>query len=110
MRMLHSNERRTEKSGDDRNAFLQRKRRLRDDKEWNKMFRKFRIIDIDTDRLCGLAVRVSGSRSRGPGFDSRPYQIFWQVRGLERGPLSLVITTEELIEKRSSGSGLENRD
>jgi hypothetical protein len=27
-----------------------------------------------------------------------------------RGPLSLVITTEELLEKRSSGSGLENRD
>jgi hypothetical protein len=53
-------------------------------------------------------VRVSGYRSRGPRFDSRPYQIFWQVRGLERGPLSLVITTEELLEKRSSGSGLEN--
>jgi hypothetical protein len=38
------------------------------------------------------------------------YQIFWQVGGLERGPLSLVITTEELLEKRNSGSGLENRD
>jgi hypothetical protein len=38
------------------------------------------------------------------------YQIFWEVGGLERGPLSLVITTEELLEKRSSGSGLENRD
>jgi hypothetical protein len=49
-------------------------------------------------------------RSRGPGFDSRPYQIFWQVGGLERGPLSLVTTTEELLEWRSSGSGLENRD
>jgi hypothetical protein len=43
-------------------------------------------------------------------FDSRPYQIFWQVGGLERGPLSLVITTEELFGKTSSGSGLENRD
>jgi hypothetical protein len=30
--------------------------------------------------------------------------------GLERGPLSLVITTEELLERRSSGSGLENRE
>jgi hypothetical protein len=30
--------------------------------------------------------------------------------GLERGPLSLVSTTEELLEKKSSGSGLENRD
>jgi hypothetical protein len=28
------------------------------------------------DRLCGLVVRVSSYRSRGPGFDSRPYQIF----------------------------------
>jgi hypothetical protein len=36
------------------------------------------------DRLCGLAVRVSGYRSRGPGFDYRRYQIFWDVVGLER--------------------------
>jgi hypothetical protein len=62
------------------------------------------------DRLCGLVVRVSGYRSRGPGIDSQPYQIFWQVGGLERGPLSLVITTEELLEWKSSGFGLENRD
>jgi hypothetical protein len=43
------------------------------------------------------------------GFDSRRYQISWEVVGLERGPLSLVSTTEELLgEKESSGSGLEN--
>jgi hypothetical protein len=30
--------------------------------------------------------------------------------GLERGPLSLVSTIEELLEIKSSGSGLENRD
>jgi hypothetical protein len=30
--------------------------------------------------------------------------------GLERGPLSLVGTIEELLEGKSSGSGLENRD
>jgi hypothetical protein len=29
-----------------------------------------------TDRLCGLVVRVPGYRSRGPGSDSRRYQIF----------------------------------
>jgi hypothetical protein len=30
--------------------------------------------------------------------------------GLERGPLSLVSTTEELLERISSSYGLENRD
>jgi hypothetical protein len=29
-----------------------------------------------TNRLCGLVARVSAYRSRGPGFDSRGYQIF----------------------------------
>jgi hypothetical protein len=43
-------------------------------------------------------------------FDSRRYQIFWEVVGLERGPPSLVSTTEELLERRSRGSRLENRD
>jgi hypothetical protein len=43
-------------------------------------------------------VRVSGYRSRGPEFDSRLYQIFREVGGLERGPLSLVRTIEELLE------------
>jgi hypothetical protein len=28
------------------------------------------------DHLCCIVVRVSGYRSRGPGFDYRPYQIF----------------------------------
>jgi hypothetical protein len=31
-------------------------------------------------------------------FDSRSYQILWEVVGLERGPLSLVSTIEELTE------------
>jgi hypothetical protein len=30
--------------------------------------------------------------------------------GLERGSLSLVSTTEELLERKSRGSDLENRD
>ena len=49
-------------------------------------------------RLCGLVVRVSGYRYRGLGFDSRRYQIFWVAVCLERGPLSLVRSTEELLE------------
>jgi hypothetical protein len=47
---------------------------------------------------CGLVVRVFGYRSRGPEFDSRRVQIFWEAAGLERGPLSLVRTIEELLE------------
>jgi hypothetical protein len=30
--------------------------------------------------------------------------------GLERGPLSLVSTIEELLERKSSGSGLDTRE
>jgi hypothetical protein len=44
---------------------------------------------------------------RKSGFDCRRYQIFWEVVGLERGPLSLVGMMEELIERKSSGFGLE---
>jgi hypothetical protein len=54
-------------------------------------------------------VRVPGYRSRAPGFDSRRYQIFWEVVGLEWDPLSLVGIIEELLEWKSSGSGQENR-
>jgi hypothetical protein len=44
------------------------------------------------------------------GFDYRLYQIFWEVVGLKRGPLSLVSTIEELPEKKSSGSKSKNWD
>jgi hypothetical protein len=47
---------------------------------------------------------------QGSVFDSRRYQIFWEVVGLEPGPLSLGSTTEELLGRKSSGSGLENRE
>jgi hypothetical protein len=50
------------------------------------------------DRFCGLVVTVSGYRSRGSGFDSWRFQIFWEATGLERGPFSLMRTTEELLE------------
>jgi hypothetical protein len=48
------------------------------------------------DRLCGLVVRVPGYRSR----------FFWEVVGLERGPLSLV----SALGRKSSGSGPENEN
>jgi hypothetical protein len=43
-------------------------------------------------------------------FDSRRCQIFWEIVGLKRGPLSLVSTIEELLERKSSGSDLESRE
>jgi hypothetical protein len=61
-------------------------------------------------RLCGLVVRVSGYRSRDVGFDSRALPDFLRSKGLERDPLSLVRTIEELLEWKSSGSGPVNRD
>jgi hypothetical protein len=44
--------------------------------EIHKRIYQFYLIIAYVDRLCGLVVRVSSYRSRGPGFDSRPYQIF----------------------------------
>jgi hypothetical protein len=46
------------------------------------------------DRLCGLVVRVLDYRSRGPGYYKK------KVVGLELGPLSLVSTTEELLDRK----------
>jgi hypothetical protein len=56
------------------------------------------IISRFRDHLCGLVVRVLDYRSRGPGFDSRALQK--KVMGLERGPLSPVNTTEELLDRK----------
>jgi hypothetical protein len=39
-------------------------------------------------------------RFRGPGFDSRA--LLKKVVGLERGPLSLLSTTEELLERKAA--------
>jgi hypothetical protein len=51
------------------------------------------------DRLCGLVVRVLGYRSGGPG--SIPGTTRKKkVVGLERGPLSLLSTTEELLDRK----------
>jgi hypothetical protein len=53
---------------------------------------------MTTDRLCGLVVRVLGYRFGGPG--SIPDTAKKKVVGLERGPLSLVSTTEERLERK----------
>jgi hypothetical protein len=67
-------------------------------------------LSITEFRLCGLVVRVPGYRYRGLRFQSRGYQIFREVVGLERGPFNRVSIIEELLERKSSGSGLECRE
>jgi hypothetical protein len=44
------------------------------------------------------------------GFGSRRYHNFRKVVGLERGPLSLMNTIQELLERKSRGSGLEHQN
>jgi hypothetical protein len=51
------------------------------------------------------SLQIQRSRVRYPALPD-----FWEVVGLERGPLSLVSITEELLRRNSSGSGLENRE
>jgi hypothetical protein len=50
--------------------------------------------------LCGLVVRVLGYRSGGPDSIPGTTRIKKKLVGLERGPLSLVSTTEELLDRK----------
>jgi hypothetical protein len=50
------------------------------------------------DRLRGLVVKVPGYRSKGQGSISGTTKK--NVMSLERGPLSLVSTTEELLDRK----------
>jgi hypothetical protein len=55
---------------------------------------------VTNDRLCGLVVRLLGYRSGGPGSIPGTTRGEKKVMGLERGPLSLVSTTEELLDRK----------
>jgi hypothetical protein len=57
------------------------------------------IVGKQKDRLCGLVVKSSWLQIRRPGFDSRHYHKK-KVVGLERGPLSLVSTIEDLLDRK----------
>jgi hypothetical protein len=63
---------------------------------------------------AGRPLRSSGQsfwpHIQRSGFDSLRYHIFWEIVSLERGPLRLVSTIKELLERKSSCSGLEIRD
>jgi hypothetical protein len=77
---------------------------------------KLQTMRYKPDRLCGLVARVLGYRFGDPGSIPGTTRFSGgkkrgkQVVGLERGPLSLVSTTEELRGRKSSGSCLENRE
>jgi hypothetical protein len=68
------------------------------------------MLLIGYDRpLMWSSGQSSWLQIRRPGFDSQHYQIFWggggkkkkkTVVGLERDPLSLVSTTEELLDRK----------
>jgi hypothetical protein len=60
--------------------------------------------------LCSSSGQSSWLQIQRSGFDSRCYQIFWEVVGLERSPLSLVSTIEELLGRNSIGSDLKIRE
>jgi hypothetical protein len=64
--------------------------------------------------LTGPPLWSSGQSSwlqiQRSGFDSRRYQIVWEVVGLERGSLGLVSTIEGLLGRKHRGSGLESRE
>jgi hypothetical protein len=62
------------------------------------MYDNLKFLLCWEDRLCGLVVKVLGYRSGGPG--SIPVTTRKKVVGLERGPLSLVSTTEELLDRK----------
>jgi hypothetical protein len=53
----------------------------------------------ELDRLCGLVVRVLGYRSGGPGSIPGTTRKK-EVMGLEWGPLSLMSTTEEILDRK----------
>jgi hypothetical protein len=64
---------------------------------WSNIHFNINLPSMIKDRLCGLVVRVLGYRSGGPGSIPGTTKIK-RVVGLERGPLSLVSTTEVLLD------------
>jgi hypothetical protein len=82
---------------------------------WEPTIVWLRFINIYTDPVSLWPPLWSSGQSlwlqiHMNGFDSRRYQIYWELVSLERGPLSLENTIEELHEIKSSGSDLESRE
>jgi hypothetical protein len=85
---------------------------------WSRMFTSLRSNQIFLlSSKCisvGLPLWSNGQSSwlqiQRSGFGSRHYHIFWELVDLQRGPLSLMRTTEKLLGWKNSGSGLETRE
>jgi hypothetical protein len=63
-------------------------------------FSSSRLLLSHIDPLCGLVVRVLGYRSGGLGSIPGTTRKKKRLVGLERDPLSLVSTTEELLDRK----------
>jgi hypothetical protein len=74
------------------------------------LFSRIYVYICQTEPPLWSSRQSSWLQIQRSGFDPLGYQIFCKVVGLERGPLSLVSTIEELLGINSSGPGLENRD
>jgi hypothetical protein len=64
---------------------------------------KFVFTVVTSDRLCGLVVRVLGYRSGGPGLIPGTTRKK-EVVGLEQGPLSVMSTIEELLDRKAAAA------
>jgi hypothetical protein len=75
------------------------------------MLKKFFTCCVPVKQLLNkkLTYILPGYIPGSLGFDSWCYQIFCDV-GLEWPPSILVRINEELLERKCSGSGLENRE
>jgi hypothetical protein len=79
--------------------FETRAPKVQKSKSRNPCLKPLLLPDLSSSHpQCSLVVRVLAYRYRGPGFDSRALQK--KVVVLERGPLSLVSTIEELLDRK----------
>jgi hypothetical protein len=82
---------------------LQTKQFWKGDRLYGSISHSFHVASTNVRPPLWYSGQSSWLQIRRPGFDSRHYQIFWRkktVVGLERGPLSIVSTTEQLLDRK----------
>jgi hypothetical protein len=73
--------------------------------QWSYVFKYHQYCHVWRRLTTAFLIQWSEFLATHAGFDSRSDHIFWEVVGMERGPLSFVRITEELLDWKSSGSG-----